>query len=79
MAGSIPPWLDRSINKLDLFRDYIKDHKLGKAWLSLNSGEMDITDVAACLRELQFVACNKQFDVVVENWISRAIKFNLMS
>lgn len=66
----LPLWLNNTIDKPTLFRDYISKDMLREAWFTLNSKGWKPADVADALDELALKTDEELFHLVTENWCS---------
>ena len=65
----LPPWLIESKNKKDLFDLYFTKNQLKEAWLTLNSKNWLLKDVADCLEKLRSKTNDDLFTLIADNWI----------
>jgi hypothetical protein len=66
----LSPWLKQSEDKKDLFDFYIRNGNLKEAWLTLNSKNLLLKDVAEGLKKLSLKANDESFSIVANHWIA---------
>ncbi|MBU2946287.1 hypothetical protein [Zobellia uliginosa] len=71
-----PSWLNFKNEKFTLFNKYISEDKLKEAWLTLNSNNWILNDVAEGLEILKSKTKDKLFHLVADNWIEGMEKAN---
>jgi len=74
----LPPWLIESKNKKDLFDSYLSRNQLKEAWLTLNSRNWLLRDVAERLEQLKSKTNDDLLALVADNWITGWKKSNFL-
>jgi hypothetical protein len=67
---SLPLWLDSTVDKQKLFRDYLNKNMLKEAWFALNSKGWKLKDAANALEEIANKTDDELFYLVAKNWIN---------
>jgi len=69
----MPEWfVNPTLNKIDIFNEYLKTGSLANAWLTLNSTGWTIRDARSAICALNAKANDSQFNLLVEAWLSIA-------
>jgi len=74
----LPPWLIERNNKKDVFDLYVSRNQLKEAWLTLNSSNWLLKDVAERLEQLKSKTNDDLLALVADNWITGWKKSNFL-
>lgn len=71
--SEFPLWINCcESSKLKVFRQYLEEGELGRAWLTLNSRGWAIAEARIAIIELAEVAKDNKFNMLVSAWLSVA-------
>ncbi len=71
VAGELPSWYV-SLDKEQLFYEYVSDCAFDKAWFTLNSPGWSIRSARRAIKELQAYSKDEGFDLLVDAWLDAA-------
>jgi len=67
--SNIPLWLDATLDRQALFKDYLYKNMLKEAWFTLNTKGWKLIDAAKALKDIADRTEDKLFHLVAGNWI----------